>query len=202
MQFQAALVWAMQESKVDETLLAARTGSNPRWITEITTNPDWRPKLDTILRLCHALKFNVLTFLDYAEVGSRGQHPTPNTQQETENRKQKPALGKTYGISVEQQMKFILDMMPSHVAWTLKILRKECGISQDRLEEITPFSKSTISLREGRRNQNYPTTTTLGIYCQAYGIRLTEFVSRLFQEVQLDTLPVKQRYAETSLYYY
>ncbi|MBJ2357860.1 helix-turn-helix domain-containing protein [Sphaerochaeta sp. S2] len=190
MQFQAALVWAMQESKVDETLLAARTGSNPRWITEITTNPDWRPKLDTILRLCHALKFNVLTFLDYAEVGSRGQHPTPNTQHPTENRKQKPALGKTYGISVEQQMKLILVMMPSHVAWTLKILRKECGISQDRLEEITPFSKSTISLREGRRNQNYPTTTTLGIYCQAYGIRLTEFVSRLFQEVQLDTLPV------------
>ena len=130
------------------------------------------------------------------------QHPTPNTQHPTENRKQKPALGKTYGISVEQQMKLILEMMPSHVAWTLKILRKECGISQDRLEKITPFSKSTISLREGRRNHNYPTTTTLGIYCQAYGIRLTEFVARLFQEVQLDTLPVKQRYAETSLYYY
>jgi len=202
MQFQAALVWAMQESKVDETLLAARTGSNPRWITEITTNADWRPKLDTILRLCHALKFNVLTFLDYAEVGSRGQHPTPNTQHPTESRKQKPALGKTYDFSVEQQMKLILVMMPSHVAWTLKILRKECGISQDRLEEITPFSKSTISLREGRRNQNYPTTTTLGIYCQAYGIRLTEFVSRLFQEVQLDTLPVRQRCFETSLYYY
>jgi hypothetical protein len=195
MQFQAALVWAMQESNVDETLLAARTGSNPRWITEITTNPDWRPKLDTILRLCHALKFNVLTFLDYAEVGSRGQHPT-------ENRKQKPALGKTSGFSVEQQMKLILDIMPSHVAWTLKILRKECGISQDTLQEITPFSKSTISLREGRRNKNYPTTTTLGIYCQAYGIRLTEFVARLFMTVQLDTLPVKQRYTEASLYYY
>jgi hypothetical protein len=194
MQFQEALVWAMQESKVDETLLAARTGSNPRWITEITTNPDWRPKLDTILRLCHALRFNVLTFLDYAEVGSRGQHPT-------ENRKQKTALGNTYVFPVEQQMKLILDVMPSHVAWTLKVLRKECGISQGKLEEITPFSKSTISLREGRRNQNYPTTTTLGIYCQAYGIRLTEFVSRLFLEVQLNTLPVKQRCLETSLYY-
>nr|WP_321305825.1 hypothetical protein [uncultured Sphaerochaeta sp.] len=93
MQFQAALVWAMQESKVDETLLAARTESNPRWITEITTNPDWRPKLDTVLRLCHALKFNVLTFLDYAEVGSRGQHPTPNTQHPTPNRKQKAKAG-------------------------------------------------------------------------------------------------------------
>jgi DNA-binding Xre family transcriptional regulator len=194
MQFQEALVWAMQESKVDETLLAARTGSNPRWITEITTNPDWRPKLDTILRLCHALRFNVLTFLDYAEVGSRGQHPT-------ENRKQKTALGNTYVFPVEQQMKLILDVMPSHVAWTLKVLRKECGISQGKLEEITPFSKSTISLREGRRNQNYPTTTTLGIYCQAYGIRLTEFVSRLFLEVQLNTVPVKQRCLETSLYY-
>jgi len=194
MQFQEALVWAMKESNVDETLLAARTGSNPRWITEITTNPDWRPKLDTILRLCHALRFNVLTFLDYAEVGSRGQHPT-------ENRKQKTALGNTYVFPVEQQMKLILDVMPSHVAWTLKVLRKECGISQGKLEEITPFSKSTISLREGRRNQNYPTTTTLGIYCQAYGIRLTEFVSRLFLEVQLNTLPVKQRCLETSLYY-
>ena len=180
MQFQEALVWAMQESNVDETLLAARTGSNPRWITEITTNPDWRPKLDTILRLCHALKFNVLTFLDYAEVGSRGQHPTPNTQHPTPNTQhptpntqhptpntQHPTPNTqhpTENRETEQQMKLILDMMPSHVAWTLKILRKECGISQDRLVEITPFSKSTISLREGRRNQNYPTTTTLGIY--------------------------------------
>ncbi len=118
------------------------------------------------------------------------QHPTPNTQHPTENRE------------IEQQMKLILDVMPSHVAMTLKLLRKECGISQDRLEEITSFSKSTISLREGRRNKNYPTTTTLGIYCQAYGIRLTEFVARLFLEVELETLPVKQRYAETSLYYY
>ncbi|MCW4014254.1 MAG: helix-turn-helix domain-containing protein, partial [Candidatus Bathyarchaeota archaeon] len=103
-------------------------------------------------------------------------------------------------ISVEQQMKLILEMMPSHVAMTLKILRKECGISQDRLVEITSFSKSTISLREGRRNKNYPTTTTLGIYCQAYGIRLTEFVARLFLEVELDTLPVMNPHV--SLCYY
>jgi hypothetical protein len=128
--------------------------------------------------------------------------PTPNTQHPTPNTQHPTALGNTYVFSVEQQMKLILDVMPSHVAWTLKILRKECGISQDTLQEITPFSKSTISLREGRRNKNYPTTTTLGIYCQAYGIRLTEFVARLFQEVQLDTLPVKQRCAETSLCYY
>ena len=118
------------------------------------------------------------------------QHPTPNTQHPTENRE------------TEQQMKLILDVMPSHVAMTLKLLRKECGISQDRLEEMTAFSKSTISLREGRRNKNYPTTTTLGIYCQAYGIRLTEFVARLFLEVELETLPVKQRCFELSLYYY
>jgi hypothetical protein len=85
MQFQEALVFAMQDSNVDEQELTARTGSNPRWITEITTNPDWRPKLDTILRLCHALRFNVLTFLDYAESGSRGEHPTPNTQHPTPN---------------------------------------------------------------------------------------------------------------------
>jgi hypothetical protein len=129
------------------------------------------------------------------------QHPTPNTQHPTPNTQHPTALGNTYVFSVEEQMKLILDVMPSHVAWTLKILRKECGISQGKLEEITPFSKSTISLREGRRNQNYPTTTTLGIYCQAYGIRLTEFVSRLFLEVQLNTVPVKQRCLETSLYY-
>jgi len=204
MQFQEALVFAMQDSNVDEQELTARTGSNPRWITEITTNPDWRPKLDTILRLCHALRFNVLTFLDYAESGSRGEHPTPNTQHPTPNtqhptpntqhptpkkeegRRKKEKNGEGECFSVEKQMNLILAVMPCHVAKTLRVLRQECGLSQGKLEEMTPFSKSTISLREGRRNRNYPTTTTLSIYCEAYGIKLTEFVSRLFLVVEAE----------------
>jgi len=186
MQFQEALVFAMQDSNVDEQELTARTGSNPRWITEITTNPDWRPKLDTILRLCHALRFNVLTFLDYAESGSRGE----------------ASIGGCGGISVEKQMNLILAVMPCHVAKTLRVLRQECGLSQGKLEEMTPFSKSTISLREGHRNRNYPTTTTLSIYCEAYGIKLTEFVSRLFLVTQAETKLVMHTYFETYPYRY
>jgi len=70
MQFQAALVYAMRENNVSEQELCERTGSNPRWIIEITTNSDWRPRFDTILRLCYSLDFNVFSFLDYAEFGT------------------------------------------------------------------------------------------------------------------------------------
>jgi transcriptional regulator with XRE-family HTH domain len=101
-------------------------------------------------------------------------------------------------------MNLILAVMPCHVAKTLRVLRQECGLSQGKLEEMTPFSKSTISLREGRRNRNYPTTTTLSIYCEAYGIKLTEFVSRLFLVVEAEEarsfpLPLVLAYSSGSM---
>ncbi|WP_443022433.1 helix-turn-helix domain-containing protein [Sphaerochaeta sp.] len=80
MHFQQALVYAMNRQHVSLSELAARTGANPRWLTEITTNAEWRPKLDTILRLCHALRFNVLDYLTYAEADSCGQAPSSKLQ--------------------------------------------------------------------------------------------------------------------------
>ena len=79
MHFQEALVTVMETRKVSLEELAARTNANPRWLLAITTNSDWTPKLDTILRLCHALRFNVFAYLALAEVGSRGYNPQPST---------------------------------------------------------------------------------------------------------------------------
>ncbi len=79
MHFQQALVTVMETKKVSLEELAARTNANPRWLLNITTNSDWTPKLDTILRLCHALRFNVFAYLALAEAGSRGYNPQPST---------------------------------------------------------------------------------------------------------------------------
>ena len=79
MHFQQALVTIMETRNVSLEELAARTNANPRWLLAITTNSDWTPKLDTILRLCHALRFNVFSYLALAEVGSRGYNPQPST---------------------------------------------------------------------------------------------------------------------------
>ena len=78
MQFQKALVFAMQENDVNEQELAKRSGANPRWITEISTNSDWHPRLDTILRLCYSLEFDVFRFLDYAEFGISRKNSSSN----------------------------------------------------------------------------------------------------------------------------
>ena len=80
MQFQQALCLAMEERHVSQEMLAARTDANPRWIVEVTTNPEWHPKLDTILRLCLALRYDVISFLELAEVGSRGLAPSSKLQ--------------------------------------------------------------------------------------------------------------------------
>ncbi len=81
MQFQQALIHAMEYQGITQAELAARSEANPRWILHITTNTDWVPKLDTVLRLCYALRFDVLSFLEYAEVGSRGnEFPVPSSQ--------------------------------------------------------------------------------------------------------------------------
>ena len=81
MQFQQALIHAMEYQGITQAELAARSDTNPRWILHITTKTDWVPKLDTVLRLCYALRFDVLSFLEYAEVGSRGnEFPVPSSQ--------------------------------------------------------------------------------------------------------------------------
>lgn len=180
MQFQAALVYAIRENNVSEQELCERTGSNPRWIKAITTNADWRPRLDTILRLCYSLEFDVFRFLDYAEFG-------PSRNILSKNKKSPNTLSTSQFLAIIPiQRRIILEIMPLHVAKAFKSLRKDCGLSQEKLEKFTPFNKSTISLREGYRNNNYPTVTTLALYCKAFKISFSQFMIRVFEHT-IDT---------------
>jgi DNA-binding XRE family transcriptional regulator len=180
MQFQQALCYVMKERSVSQEELAIRTGANPRWIIEITTNPDWHPKLDTILRLCYALSFDVILFLELAEGTDHDFSKLPRRKQ----------------FSLEEQMILLLDVMPSHVAMALRAVRLESGLSQRKLAKLTPFSVHTISMREGHRNTSYPTVTTLELYCEAFPIKMSEFVARIFYYVQKE-----QKKAFTNSYF-
>ncbi len=184
MHFQEALVTVMEIRNVSLEELAARTNANPRWLLAITTNSDWTPKLDTILRLCHALRFNVFSYLALAEVGSRGYNPQPSTlnpQPSTLN--PQPSTLKNEG-SLTEHLNQILDLQPRHISMALRSYRLECGFSLRKLEKLTPFNVHTICMREGVRYRNYPTVTTLYSYCDAYQISLREFVERAFSFIE------------------
>lgn len=160
----------METRNVSLEELAARTNANPRWLLAITTNSDWTPKLDTILRLCHALRFNVFSYLALAEVGSRGYDPQPSRIKSNEG-------------SLPEHLNQILDLQPRHISMALRSYRIECGYSLRTLEKLTPFNVHTLCMREGVRYENYPTVTTLYSYCDAYEISLTEFVKRAFSYI-------------------
>lgn len=168
MHFQQALVTAMKTQQVTVQELAERTNSDPRWILTITTNCEWKPKLDTILRLCYALRFNTLSFIALAERGSF--RNTPDTQY----------INHMSNCTITEHFEQILDLKPRHISLALKAYRLEHGLSQRNLEKLTPFSVSIISMREGNHYHNYPTVTTLCSYCNAYNISLMEFLVRAF----------------------
>ena len=159
----------MEERHVSQEMLAARTDANPRWIVEVTTNPEWHPKLDTILRLCLALRYDVISFLELAEVGSRGLAPSSKLQAPSKE-----------DFTLEEQMLLLLEVMPFHVSRALRAARLEAGLSQRKLSKLTTFSVCSISLREGYRNTSYPTVTTLGLYCEAFKIELAQFMAWVF----------------------
>jgi len=184
MHFQQALVTIMETRNVSLEELAARTNANPRWLLAITTNSDWTPKLDTILRLCHALRFNVFSYLALAEVGSRGYNPQPSTlnPQPSTLKSQESRIRNQDG-SLAEHLNQILDLQPRHISMALRSYRIECGYSLRTLEKMTPFNVHSICMREGVRYENYPTVTTLYSYCDAYEISLTEFVKRAFSYI-------------------
>jgi transcriptional regulator with XRE-family HTH domain len=164
-------------NNVSEQELCERTGSNPRWIIEITTNSDWRPRFDTILRLCYSLDFNVFSFLDYAEFGTIIDNSFYcNYFSKGSNKFLVSSL-------FQLQKSLILDILPCHIAKAFRSFREEIGLSQRNLAKITPFSVSTISLREGLRNRNYPTITTVSLYCKAYNITFSQFLARVFEQL-------------------
>ena len=170
MHFQKALVTVMNYQDVNIQELATRTGSDIRWIISITTNTDWRPKFDTILWICHALRFNVFSFIGIAEAGL--QYSEICTEELMSN-----------CCSPVEHMRQILDLQPKHISMALRSYRIECRLSQRNLEKMTPFNVHTICTREGKRYQNYPTVTTLYSYCDAYKISLQDFVIRAFSYI-------------------
>ena len=187
----------MEERHVSQEMLAARTDANPRWIVEVTTNPEWHPKLDTILRLCLALRYDVISFLELAEVGSRGLAPSsklqapssklqaPSSKLQAPSSKLQAPSSKLQAPSkedftLEEQMLLLLEVMPFHVSRALRAARLEAGLSQRKLSKLTTFSVCSISLREGYRNTSYPTVTTLGLYCEAFKIELAQFMAWVF----------------------
>ena len=87
------------------------------------------------------------------------------------------------GPQATEQQRLLLDLKPLHIAKALKTLRLEHGLSQRRLHTLTQFSIYSISLREGERYQNYPTITTLKLYCDAFHIHLSSLVGRALSYV-------------------
>jgi transcriptional regulator with XRE-family HTH domain len=176
MHFQQALVTIMETRNVSLEELAARTNANPRWLLAITTNSEWTPKLDTILRLCHALRFNVFAYLALAEAGSQ-----------SNNSNIQVSKYRSTDQSIKEHLNQILDLQPRHISMALRSYRIECGFSLRTLEKMTPFNVHTICMREGVRYENYPTVTTLYSYCDAYEISLEEFVKRAFSFIDDST---------------
>lgn len=168
MYFQQALVTAMEAQKVTIRELAVRTHSDPRWILSITNNCEWHPKLDTILRLCYALRVNVFSFIALAENRSQG----------------KILISQQQNYDLSKHLEKILFFLPEHISLTLRSFRLENGLSQRQLERLTPYNVYAICTRESKRYQNYPTVTTLYSYCEAYNISLEEFIVRAFSFIE------------------
>ncbi|MPM40058.1 hypothetical protein SDC9_86696 [bioreactor metagenome] len=171
MQFQKTLVQILDELGISPYELAKRMDSDYRWIVEITSNQEWKPKLDTIFRICYALQFDVETFLYRAEFGIDFRNVVTSKVGN---------FSYFQDWDILSQAHLILETRPSHIAKTLRTYRHETGLTQKELSRITLFSVNSISLRESMRYQNFPTITTLQLYCSAFKISLATLVSRIF----------------------
>ena len=177
MQFHQALIFTLDQLNISTIELAKKLCSNPRWIKEITTNSEWKPKFDTVLRICYSLNVEVESFLNIAEFGIDG------NQLDMQRQNAYSDCHKSVWAATPSQNIIILNTQPCHISQTLRLFRKEKGITQRQLEQKTAFSKNTISFRESDRYQNYPTVTTLEIYCYAFNISLSDFVHQVFSFV-------------------
>lgn len=180
MQYQKALVHVMRIHQISIQELSKKMCSDPRWVTEITSNSEWKPKLDTIFRICYVIRFDVISFVNYAEFGIF----TKNSE------KKSNIIGTDTNYSLSQfseaiHPRLVLEILPEHIAHALLSYRIEKNLTQRKLETITPFSVNTICHRESLHYQNYPTVTTLEIYCDAYGISMAEFLLRAFSYVEV-----------------
>ncbi|WP_332446265.1 hypothetical protein [Sphaerochaeta sp.] len=88
--------------------------------------------------------------------------------------------------AVDDDGALILELQPRHISLAFRHFRLKQGLSQYKLEQLTPFSIHTICMRESVHYQNFPTVTTLYSYCDAYDITLTEFIACAFSFVTTD----------------
>lgn len=149
MHYQAALSRLMEEQRISIQTLSKRTNFSVRWLSLILQDPNWNPWLNTLLKLSEALRINVITLVEYAEVCSRQENPrTPEP----------------------------ISITPEQISYALKTIRLELGLSQSKLVKLTHFQLTAISLREQERYQSYPAMSTLEIYCTAFGITVSSFL--------------------------
>jgi len=180
MQFHQALLFVMDQLEISSCELAQKLSSNSRWIKEITTNSEWKPRFDTVLKICYSINIEVELFLNVAEFGFVGEKIIQHSPY-------LPPINHRIALKASPlQNEIILHTQPYHISRALKVYRKENGLTQSQLEEKTLFSVNSISLRESNRYLNYPTVTTLEQYCYAYGISLSDFVHRVFHFVRED----------------
>ena len=152
----------MEEKQISIKTLVKQTSISERWLDQILKSASWNPCVNTVLKISEALKITAIQFVEF-----------------TETRK----LHKTGYHSVQ--------ITPTEISSTLKTIRLQKGLSQSDLAKLTQFQLSSISLRENERYQNYPTLLTLEVYCKAYNISVSSFLSlanKIPQNLQEATL--------------
>lgn len=179
MYYQKALVHVMKIYQISILELAKKMGSDPRWVAEITSNSEWRPKLDTIFRICYTLRFDVIKFVNYAEFGVY-----INESENLSDMMGTNANSSLSKLTVAIQQRLVLNILPEHIAHAFRSFRIERKLTQRNLETITSFSVNTICHRESMNYRNYPTVTTLETYCDAFGISMAEFLLRAFSYIE------------------
>jgi transcriptional regulator with XRE-family HTH domain len=53
-------------------------------------------------------------------------------------------------------------------------------MTQRELSRLTAFSTATISMREGKRYESFPSMSTIEYYCEAFEISVYSFVFEIF----------------------
>ncbi|WP_409530500.1 helix-turn-helix domain-containing protein [Sphaerochaeta sp. PS] len=86
----------MEEQRISIQTLSKRTNFSVRWLSLILQDPNWNPWLNTLLKLSEALRINVITLVEYAEVCSRAGEPqNPRTPEPQNPRTPEPQNPRT-----------------------------------------------------------------------------------------------------------
>ena len=147
MYYQTALILLMEEKQISKKTLVNLSSFSERWIDQILKSNNWNPCLNTVLKISDALKISAIQFVEFAETRK-----------------------------IHKRNYHSVRITPTRISVALKTFRLKKGLSQADLAKLTDFQLSSISLRENIRYQNYPTLSTLEVYCKAYTISVSSFL--------------------------